>query len=602
MDFSFDNSSATSSGNIRFSGVSSGINSQQIIDSIIASRRIQVTQIEDKISLNDERVSAIDQLQSLAKGFADSLDVLRGGNSFFVDDVFDNKLAFTSSRATATAPVGYVPSAAESVLGVNATDGAIAGQHTVEVVQIAKAQQIRSDAFGSTTNTLASQGFTIGDFEINGRNITLNASDTLLDLRDKINGVNSGVTATNVNASIVSVSPTESYLLLSSEDTGLSNTITFSGTQGVHNSFGLTSAGTDTVKTEIQSAQNSIIRVDNLGVDVVRESNTIDDVFTGVTLDLFKAEPDTEIVVDIDNDLNAVKTTIVGFLDAYNGLKSFIEDQQSEAIREDGEDPAFGVLAFDSSLRSVETKLNSVVSSLIPGLADGFSSLGQIGISIEDDYTLGLDESTFDNVLLNNLDDVQRLFGFDYSTSDSRLSVISVGANSTYTVDGSNIPEPYYLNISGTDASGDVIDANLSTTPVTGNGGLGDNTLGVNGKNLEALSDSPADGLKLFFNADPSLGPLDDIEVSFTRGIADRLYNFFNDFSKVSGEADTLKTNLLTQNENYQEDITKFDARLDLQRQNLESRFIAMETAMFQLNSLRESLSQQLAALAGGDS
>lgn len=602
MDFSFDNSARTSSGNVRFSGVSSGINSQEIIDSIISARRIQVTQIEDKISLNDQRVSAVDQLQSLTKNFAESMDVLRGGNSFFVDDVFDNKLAFSSSRATATAPVGFVPSASESVLSVNATDDATAGQRTIEVVQLAKAQQIRSDAFGSPTATLASQGFTVGNFEVNGRTVTLNASDSLLDLRDKINSVNSGVSATGVNASVVSVSPTESYLLLSNEETGLSNTITFGGAQAVHNSFGLTAAGTDNVKTEIQTAQNAIIRVDNLGVDVIRESNTIDDVFTGVTLDLFRAEPNTEIVVDIANDLNAVKTSIVDFMDAYNELKSFIEDQQSESIREEDGELEFGILAFDSSLRSVEARLNSVVSSLVPGLEDGFSSLGQIGISIEENFNLGLDESKFDNVLLNNLDDVRRLFAFDYSTSDSRLSVISPGPNSSYTVDGSNVPEPYFLNISGTDGDGDVLDANLATTAGTGSGGLGNNTVAVNGKNLEILSDSPADGLKLFFNADPSLGPLDDIEVTFTRGVADRLYNFFNDFSKVGGEADSLKTNMLNQNDSYQEDITRIDSRLDLQRQNLESRFIAMETAMFQLNSLRESLSQQLAALAGGDS
>lgn len=601
MDFNFDNTNRTDSGNVRFSGVSSGINSQQIIDSIISARRIQVTQIEDKIALNDERVSAIDQLQTLTKTFAASMDTLRGANSFFVDDVFDNKLAFTSARPTATAPGGHTPSAAESILGVNVTDEAIAGTHTVEVVQLAKAQQIRSDAFSSTTADLTSMGYTTGDFEINGRNITINASDTLLDLRDKINAVNSGANATGVTASVVSVSPTESYLLLSSEETGLSNTIDFGGTQAIHNGFGLTTGGTNDAKNEIQAAQNSIIRADNIGVDIERESNTISDVFSGVTLDLFSAEADTEIVIDVDNDLNSIKTAIVDFTDAYNELKAFIEDQQSEVVREEGGDPEYGVLFSDSSLRSVETRLSQVVSGLIPGLEDGYSSLSQIGINIEEDYSLGIDEDTFDDALLNNLNDVRRLFSFDYATSDARVSVISVGANSTYTVDGSNNPEPYYLNIAGTDANGDVIDANLSTTATTGNGGLGNNTVAVTGKNLTALQDSPADGLKLFFNGDPNLGAVDDVEVTFTRGVADRLYNFFNDFSKVGGEADTLKTNILEQNDDYQGDITKIDTRLDIQRQNLEARFVAMETAMFQLNALRESLSQQIAAMSGDD-
>ena len=602
MDFSFDNTTKTSSGNVRFSGVSSGINSQEIVDSIIAARRIQVNTIEDKIALNDERVSAIDQLQTLTKTFASSLDVLRGANSIFVDDIFDNKLAFTNARVSDTAAPGHVASSADSILSVNATDEAIAGSHTVEVVQLAKAQQIRSDAFTSTTDTLVSQGYTTGDFDINGRTITLNSTDTLLDLRDKINAVNSGASATNVNASVITVSATESYLVLTSEETGLSNTITFGGTQAVHNSFGLTSTGTDTAKNEIQTAQNSIIRVDNLGVDIERESNTISDVFTGVTLDLYKAEEGTEIVVDIESDLNSIKTGLVDFVNAYNELKAFIEDQQAEVVREDGGEAEFGVLAFDSTLRSIEARLSQVVSSIVPGLEDGYSSLGQIGIGIEDDYSLSVDDSTLDEALLNNLNDVKRLFSFDYSTSDSRLSVISVGANTTYSVDGSNIAEPYYLNISGTDASGNVLDANFVTSAGTGNGGVGNNTVAVSGKNLTILPDSSADGLKLFFNGDAGLGQVDDIEVTFTRGVADRLYNFFNDFSKTGGDADTLKTNLLTQNEDYQDDITKIDTRLELQRKNLEARFIAMETAMFQLNSLKESLSQQIAAMSGDSS
>ena len=290
------------------------------------------------------------------------------------------------------------------------------------------------------------------------------------------------------------------------------------------------------------------------------------------------------------------------FVNAYNELKAFIEDQQAEVVREDGGEAEFGVLAFDSTLRSIEARLSQVVSSIVPGLEDGYSSLGQIGIGIEDDYSLSVDDSTLDEALLNNLNDVKRLFSFDYSTSDSRLSVISVGANTTYSVDGSNIAEPYYLNISGTDASGNVLDANFVTSAGTGNGGVGNNTVAVSGKNLTILSDSPADGLKLFFNGDASLGQVDDIEVTFTRGVADRLYNFFNDFSKTGGDADTLKTNLLTQNEDYQDDITKIDTRLELQRKNLEARFIAMETAMFQLNSLKESLSQQIAAMSGDSS
>ncbi|MFT7433575.1 MAG: flagellar hook-associated protein 2 [Alphaproteobacteria bacterium] len=599
MDFNLDNTSQTDSGNVRFSGISSGIDSQKVIDSILAAKRIPATQIEDKIAVNSEKVTAYDQLQGLTKTFAEQLNGLRGGNSFFSDDVFDQKLAFADSRSTATAPVGHMPSTASSVLGVSADDTAIAGTHTVEVVQLARAHQIRSDSFTSKTDSLSSLGFTTGDFAVNGETVSVTAADTLLDLRDKINAANTGANPTNVNASIVSVSATEYYLVMTSDETGTSNAISFSGTQAVHNSLGLTSAGTDTIKTEIQGAQNSIVRVDNLGVDIERESNTITDIVGGVTLDLFKAEVGTEVVVDVENDLNAVKTSIVDFVNAYNELKAFIEDQQTEKVREEDGDAEFGVLAFDASLRTVETQLNTLVSASIPGVENGYQSLGQVGITIEPDFSLKVDDKTFDASLLDSLDGMRKLFSFDYSTSDSRLSVIDAGSRATYTTDGSGNAEPYYVNISGTDASGVILDANIKTTAVSGNGGLGDGTIIKNGTSFSSTDLSETNGMMFYFNGGPSSGPIDDIELTFTRGIADRMFNFFDNFSKVGGEADNLKTNLLTQNEDLTDDITSIDLRLDVQRSNLEARFNAMEIAMLQLNSLKESLAQQISAMSG---
>lgn len=599
MDFNLDNVSETSSGNVRFSGVSSGINSQEIIDSIISAKRIQVTRIEDKIDVNNEKVNAFDQLQQLSAGFASSLDILRGNRSFLSDNVFERKLAFVDAVASDTAPIGHTPSAAGNILSISANDNAIAGSHTIEVVQLAKAQQIRSEAFSSLDGDLATAGFTTGDFEINGETISIVGSDSLLDLRDKINAANKGDNATGVTASVVSVSETEHYMVLTSDDSGVANTITFGGDQAVHNSFGFTDTGTDNIKTEIQAAQDAIIRVDNLGVDVVRSSNTITDVFSGVTIDLYKAEPNTTINVDIENDLNAVKTAMIDFVDAYNELKGFIEDQQSEVVREEGGDAEFGVLAFDSTLRKIEQQMGAIVSSGVPGLDAEFSTLAQIGINIESDFTLQIEDEDMDNALLNNLDEVRKLFGFDFTSSDSRLSVINPGSQAIPNYDSDGNPLPYYINIAGTDTDGKPTDANLQTEAGVGTGGLGNGSINISGSLMTASGNTDADGMVFFFNGAPSLGPVDDIEVTFTRGVADQLFNFFEEISQVGGEIDDIKTNLLTQNENYDEDIGKIESRLEIQRASLEARFIAMETAMLQINNLKESLSQQISAMSG---
>ena len=63
MDLNFNNSTQTDSGNLIFSGISSGIDTQRIVDDIITARRLTAVQYEDRISLNDSRVSAFEELQ-----------------------------------------------------------------------------------------------------------------------------------------------------------------------------------------------------------------------------------------------------------------------------------------------------------------------------------------------------------------------------------------------------------------------------------------------------------------------------------------------------------------------------------------------------------
>ena len=598
MELNLNNISTTESGNVRFSGISSGIDSQSLIDSLLEAKRIPAVQIEAKITQNNDRLTAIADLKALTTDFAERLDVLRGSTSFFADDVFKTKQAFTNDRDSALAPPGHVRSAAGDILGVSITDGAVKGQRVVEVLNIAKAQQIRSDAFTDTNTDLTTLGVSAGSFDVNGKTINIAAGDTLLDLRDKINATNTGETPSNVSASIVSVSATENYLVMTSTETGTTNDITFTGAQAVHNSIGLTTVGTNNVKTELQAAEDAIFRADNLGVDITRQSNTIDDLYQGVTLDLFKAEEFTEIVIDIEDDLNSVKTAIIDFVDSYNAIREFMTDQKTESIRTEGGDPEFGALNNEGLLRQIDQRLGSLVASIVPGTENGFQSLGQVGININDDFLLEMDESVFDNKLLTNMDGIRKLFTFDAYSSDSRVSVIGHDGNLTYTVDGAGDAEPYYLNIAGTDAGGVITDANLQTA--AGGGTLGDGSITRAGNVMTVTDLSPANGLKFSFNGGASLGPVNDIEVTFTRGVADQLYSFFDNVSKSAGLLDELSTNVALEIEGQQDRVEQIDLRLDIERRTLSAKYLAMETALFQFNALREQLQKQADALNAG--
>ena len=442
----------------------------------------------------------------------------------------------------------------------------------------------------------------MGDFMLNDKTITLNAGDSLLDLRDKINATNSGVDSSGVSASVISVSDTEHYLVLTSTETGTDNTITFGATgQNVHNALGLTDAGTNQVSYEVQAAQDSIIRVNNLGVDITRSSNTISDVIGGVTLDLYDAQPDTEIVIDVEADLAAIKTAIVGFVDAYNGLKDFIDDQRDEIVRADGDDAAFGPLSNDSTLRQIESQLNAVLTATVDGLPNGFASLGQVGIDVNQGYRLEIDDDEFDENLLTNLDDIKRLFALDVSVSDSRLSVISVENTTGYDVDGNGETLPYYINIAGTDADGNITSANIANSQGTGAGGANDGSFVLDGNIVTATNSSGAEGLRMIFVGGANFTGVDDVEVRMTRGIADQLHSFFDDLSRIGGGIDDLQEVIEDQNTSLQGSVERIDARLEIQRQTLLTQFLAMEEAIFQMNTVRSQLDQQINALNGGD-
>ena len=103
-----NNVNVDSSGSVSVSGVASGIDFQAAIDAIIGARRIPVVTIENRISDNEEKVLALNDLDSLLTTLQTNISGLRGAVSFGgVGDVFQNKQAFSSAiRTDGQNPVG----------------------------------------------------------------------------------------------------------------------------------------------------------------------------------------------------------------------------------------------------------------------------------------------------------------------------------------------------------------------------------------------------------------------------------------------------------------------------------------------------------------
>ncbi|MGI9419652.1 MAG: flagellar filament capping protein FliD [Geminicoccaceae bacterium] len=597
-----DSLSVDSSGRVSFSGLGSGIDARAAVDGIITAKRIPIDRIEQRLSDNDARIAILNDIESLTRNLLDAADGLRGTVSFDgAGDIFEAKGSFASSSRTDA----QTASNAAEILGVSVTNRAQATRHTIEVVQIASAHKIASDSIaGAADDPLNLQG----TFEINGASITLEDSDTLFNLRDKINAANGGDNATGVTASFVSISENERILTLTADETGADQAITLTDSGGltaplddqILQSLGILD-GTAAIKNELQTAANAEIRVDGLeqigGIDVIeRSSNTIDDVFDGVTLSLFKAEAGTTITLDVEPDLNQVKSAVVDLVDAYNELRTYINTQAQSEVEDEAGEITEGLLAGTSVLSEIRSKLSGAIGGAVQGNDPTFNSLAQIGITIQGQSevgnpllanTLAIDETKLDEALLNQSDAVRELFTFGFSSSSSDVLLAGFNDRTGYSETG------YTLNVAYAD--GEIVSANINGDP----DGSDDGSVTVDGTRLTVTS-GDAEGLQLLYQGDASASGIQlDISVGVGAQIqaaASRLLD--SDSGTIGGQVDTLTD----QNERGQSRIDRLEERLERQRENLLARFAAMESALASMNTLLESIRGQIDAAFGGGS
>jgi flagellar hook-associated protein 2 len=682
----FSNISVDSStGKVNFSGLGSGLDYQSIINGIITAKTVPVDNLKTTITDNTKKIGAYNDLKSLLQTLQDALSNLRGAVS--IDNsssVFQAKDVFAST----TRADGQSPSAAANLVGVTVTNAATLGKHTIEVQRLAAAHKIGTKAVSSVNTGLGVSGsfdMKLGDGA--SKTFTISATDTLQDLRDRINAANTGASATGVSASIVSVGTGQNFLVLTADDTG--ETIQFSNdTGGVLAGLGISNDGGVTLSNELQKPQTAQFYADGLldsskwsslgiasptatlgsagiasgsnsfeirdadgaviqtvsysdtdslqtlaanitaggagvtasvvqsnglyqlqivkddgsaisfGGDtgnllttlnpakqnllIERNSNDISDLFNGVTISLYGAEPGTTVNLEIDRDLNAVKTQISSFVTAYNAVRHFVNEQNQVDSSTGTKSTDAGPLYGSRTLSTIQQALSSVIGTGTQGVNSAFSVLAQIGVDFVDNNTLTdpldkdtlkVDESKLDSVLTANPDDVRRLFAFDFSSSDPRVTLLDFNGSTSYN------PSGYTLNLTddGTNLTGADINGVANSAMTSGN------TVTMTGA-------TGANGLKLFYSGS---GDLSNVQINFTVGAATQM--FFDLQSALDQTNGSIQTEVDALNDQNTQTQTRVDAMLqniDYQKQILTEKFTNMETQLTQMQSIMDSIKQ----------
>ena len=154
-----------------------------------------------------------------------------------------------------------------------------------------------------------------------------------------------------------------------------------------------------------QTAQDAHIRVN--GVDVYRESNTISDVIPGIGLTL-SAPTTGAATLTLARDTSTVKEKLQAVVKAYNDMASDFKILTGPKS-EDEEDIFSGSLYGDSTVRNILSQVRSVMlaDSSTPG--EELTALRDLGISIDRNGVITLDEEALDDAVVNHFDDVVTL-------------------------------------------------------------------------------------------------------------------------------------------------------------------------------------------------
>jgi flagellar hook-associated protein 2 len=366
---------------LSLSGIGSGMDIQNLVKQLVqAEGQAKNNALNRRESNYKTELSGLGTLKSSLSSFKDAAAKLADANDLL-------KISATSAN--------------EGMFTASASSSAAAGEYSIEVVNLAKAQKLSSAGFTSASDTVGTGTLTIGSGSNSFDVVVDGSNSTLAGIRDAINGAadNSSVTATIVN--VDGASGSEARLVLTAKETGTANQISiqvtedpYDGLEGeglsqlsyAYDASGVGSGG----MSELVGAEDARIRVD--GMLATRSSNSISDVIPGVTLDL-KAETTSAVNLSLNVDSAATRETVQAFVDSYNKLA----DTYKRLTAYSADTESGGTLQGDFSARQIMNDVRSILRSSNPD--DPYGSLFSMGMEIDQYGKMSIDSGKFDEVL-----------------------------------------------------------------------------------------------------------------------------------------------------------------------------------------------------------
>jgi len=378
-------------------GIGSGLDLSTILDSLTTAEKASLTPITTQQSAYTSKLSAYGTLKSALTTFQTANTKLNDADLFTATSATSSSSAFSATTSGST----------------------VAGKYTVSVTQLAQAQTLTSAVQTSNTTALgdsaASRTMAITLTDGTSKNITLTAEQTsLTGMRDAINSADAGVTAT-----IIKVGDGSYRLSMTASETGSDNAVSkieVTGDDTLQAVVGYDASTTTNAMTESVTAQNAKLTVNNVAIE--SSSNEISDALEGITLNLNDTTTGNQTLT-ITKDTSKANSAITSWVDAYNTLLdqfTTLTKYTAVDVGADAQDSSNGALLGDSTLRTIQTQLKTMLTNAQS--SSTYKTMAQIGITTDPTSgQLELDSDKLDTALSTDPDGVKEMIVGDGKTT-----------------------------------------------------------------------------------------------------------------------------------------------------------------------------------------
>ena len=402
---------------ISSAGIGSGLDVASIVSQLMAIESQPKNELATAATKIQTQISEVGKVTS-------ALSKLRDLSSKLSSSSFWQQTTATSSSTN---------------VSVTSSSTALPANYAVEVQQLASSQAlIGGQSFTSSTAAVGTGTLTIemGSWGTNqttftaastpsSASITVEATDTVETLRDKINAAGIGVSASILTDS------SGARLVLRSKVSGAANAFrtSVSGATGGVATLGYDPSSGVTGATQTKAAADARATID--GVTLTSSTNTFANVLDGVSLTA-NSVTTAPATITVSSDTATMKKTLQDFAAAYTELNALIATD----TKYDATNKKAGPLQGDSSVVGVQTSLRALLSASSTA-SSTYGRLSDAGFELQRDGSLTVNSTKIDNAL-SNLSQLKALFadnpsneasseGFGKQFYDKTYSMLTTG-------------------------------------------------------------------------------------------------------------------------------------------------------------------------------